>query len=52
MYVFDIEYFVIAADSGEYDCVPQPVWERESGGDCGAGDCGDVCEYGGGGGVL
>lgn len=26
--------------------------ERESGGDYCAGDCGDVCQYGGGGGVL
>ena len=52
VYVFDIKYFIFAADTGEYDCVPAAVREREPGGDYRAGDCGDVCQYGGGGGVL
>ena len=49
---FDFEYIFFAVDSGEYDCLQAAVRERESGGDYRAGDYGDVCEYGGGGGVL
>lgn len=32
--------------------VPEPVWERESDGNCGTGDCGDGGEYDGGGDFL
>ena len=38
--------------TGEYDCVQTAVRERESGGDYCTGDCGDICEYINGGGVL
>ncbi len=32
-------------DSCEYDCVPESVWECESGCYCGTGNCGDDGEY-------
>lgn len=47
-----IENFVTAIDTSEYYCLPEPVREREPGGDRGSGDCGYGGEYGGGGGVL
>ena len=52
VYVFDFEYFFIAVDSDEYDCVPQSVWECESGWDCGTCDGGYDGEYGCGDSVL
>lgn len=52
MHVPDTEYLVAAADPGECDRLSEPVWERESGGDRGTGDCGNIGEYAGGGGVL
>ena len=29
----------------EYDCLSEPVRERESGGNCGTGNCGDIYQY-------
>jgi len=52
VYILDTEYLITAADSGECDCVPEPVRERESGGNRGAGDCGNGGEYDGGGDFL
>ena len=49
---FDFEYFFPAVDTGEYDCVQKPVWQCEPGRDYCAGNCGDVCQYVDGGGVL
>ena len=50
--VFDYQHLLPAVDSGEYHRLPEPVRERESGGDCGTRDCGHSGEYGGGGGLL
>ena len=51
-FAVDFEYFFIAVDSDEYDCVPQSVWECESGWDCGTCDGGYDGEYGCGDSVL
>ena len=42
VYVFDFEYFLVAADTCEYDCLQAAVRECESGRDYCAGDCCDV----------
>jgi len=52
VYVFDLEYIVAAVDSNECDRISVTIWERESDGDCGAGDHGYGGEYVGGCGVL
>ena len=52
MYILDTEYLVAAVDSGECDRLPEPVRERESGGNRRGRDCGDGGEYAGGGCVL
>ena len=52
MYVSDYQYFLLTVDSGECDRLPEPVRERESGGNRRGRDCGDGGEYIGGGGVL
>lgn len=52
VHIFDFKYFLSAAYSHEYDCLPQPVRQRESGGHCGFGHRGDNHQHGGGGGVL
>ena len=52
VYVFDTEYLIVAVDPDECDCLSEPVWECESGGYCGAGNCGYGGEYAGGGYLL
>ena len=52
VHVFDIEYFFPAVDTSEYDRLQAAIRQCEPGGDHCLGDCCDVCEYGGGGGVL
>lgn len=52
MYLPDHEYFVPAADSGEYHRLPGAVRQRESHGGGGACHRGYGGEHGGGGGVL
>ena len=52
MYIPDYQHLVTAINPGECDCIPEPVWERESGGNRRGRHCGDGGEYVGGGGVL
>ena len=48
VYVSCFEYFIIAADSGQYDRVQEPVWKRQPGGHyCACYHC-DVGVNGGG----
>lgn len=52
MHIPDPEYFVAAADPGQYDRLQKPVRERCADGDRSACDRGDICEHGGSGCVL
>ena len=52
VYIFDSQCLLPAADSHEYDCLPQSVRQREPGGHCGAGCCCHDYQHGGGSGVL
>ena len=52
MCVPDPEYLIAAADPHERGGLPEPVRERESHSDRGAGDPGNGSEYAGGGYLL
>ena len=52
MHIPDPEYFVAAADPGQYDRLQKPVRERCADGDRRTCDRGDLCEHGGSGCLL
>ena len=42
------QYFFPAADTGQRDCIPQPVWQRASNGHCRTGTGSDGSKHGSG----
>ena len=44
----DFKYFFPAADTGQRDCIPQPVWQRASNGHCRTGTGGNGSKHGSG----
>ena len=52
VHILDTEYFFVAVNTRQYDCLQESIRKRESGGDYCAGNRSNVCEHGGGGGIL
>ena len=48
VHLSDFKYFFPAADTGQRDCIPQPVWQRASNGHCRTGTGSDGSKHGSG----
>ena len=48
VHLSDFKYFFPAADTGQRDCIPQPVWQRASNGHCRTGTGGNGSKHGSG----
>jgi hypothetical protein len=52
VYLSYTEYFFIAAHTGKYDCLQEPVWQRFACRNNRTGDTCDTVQHRGGGGIL